>query len=181
MRKGDVTVRAARAHFRTIAWQPADFHLLSHTHLGNQLPEQQNTLPAKTGNLDGLGASMLPPRMALFFSDPLAGNAEQLRHAFLRHRDRRKVLLAISKYAKRKLLGESFRHPATSHCRLHLQDRRTGRKDLDHGESSALLLEFQRLFHRPASLDDVLAVTEGYALHIDRRFEGRDQLGDFDG
>ncbi len=44
---------AARAHLWAIGWQPTHFESFAHAHLGQQLAEQQNTLPAEASDVNG--------------------------------------------------------------------------------------------------------------------------------
>ena len=181
MGKRDVAVRAARAHLRTIAGQPAHFHVLAHAHFGDELAEQQHSLTTKSCDLDRLGAGVLAAAVLLLLGQPDAGDAEQFGDLLLRHIHRRELRLAVAKDAERKLFGQHVMHPLARHHRLHLQDGRTGREDLHHGETGALLLQLQRLMHRLASLHDVLGIAERDALDVHRRLERRQHLAHLDG
>ena len=116
VRQRNVAVRAAAAHLRAVRRQPAYFHVLAHAHLRQQLPQQQDALPAKAGNLDGQVAGV----MVAWGS---ATSARSRPAPALRRRSspgssgRRQLRLAVAEHAKRELRHHLFADPLARHHR----------------------------------------------------------------
>src|ERR1051326_2332513 len=175
-----MTMRATRAHLRTVGGQPTDFKPFSHAHLGEKLSQQKHSMPAEASDLDAeilevmVMFSLLCPRR---FGLLLRRDLQHVRHCALwwssGHWD---LDLSIAKYIQWERRHHRLRNPLTRFDGVLRPNRRTWRQDFYEREARAVSLQLQCFAHRPPRLHDVLVVAQGHALDVHRSLKRRNDL-----